>query len=47
VIVSLYQIKDISGQKYEALARLDGGEPLIEIARSYNLSHGTISRLRA
>jgi DNA invertase Pin-like site-specific DNA recombinase len=31
----------------EALRRRDAGEPLTEIARSYNVSHSTISRLRA
>jgi DNA invertase Pin-like site-specific DNA recombinase len=30
----------------EALRRRDAGEPLTEIARSYNVSHSTISRLR-
>ena len=30
----------------EALARREAGEPLTEIARSYNVSHSTISRLR-
>lgn len=35
-----YQIK-------EALQRRDNGEPLREIARSYNVSHSTISRLGA
>jgi DNA invertase Pin-like site-specific DNA recombinase len=34
-------------QKREALARRDGGEPVTEIARSYNVSHSTISRLLA
>jgi DNA invertase Pin-like site-specific DNA recombinase len=34
-------------QKREALARRKGGEPLAEIARSYNVSHSTISRLTA
>jgi DNA invertase Pin-like site-specific DNA recombinase len=34
-------------QKREALARRDSGETLIEIARTYNVSHPTISRLRA
>jgi len=29
----------------EALARRERGEPLIEIGRSYNVSHSTISRL--
>jgi DNA invertase Pin-like site-specific DNA recombinase len=33
-------------QSREALARRDAGEPLTEIARSYNVSHSTISRLR-
>jgi DNA invertase Pin-like site-specific DNA recombinase len=29
----------------EALRRRDNGEPMREIARSYNVSHSTISRL--
>jgi DNA invertase Pin-like site-specific DNA recombinase len=33
-------------QVREALVRREGGEPLTEIARSYNVSHSTISRLR-
>jgi DNA invertase Pin-like site-specific DNA recombinase len=33
-------------QQQEARARKDKGEPLTEIARSYNVSHSTISRLR-
>jgi DNA invertase Pin-like site-specific DNA recombinase len=33
-------------QKQEALTRREAGEPLTEIARSYNVSHSTISRLR-
>jgi DNA invertase Pin-like site-specific DNA recombinase len=32
-------------QMREALARRDAGEPLVEIARSYAVSHSTISRL--
>jgi DNA invertase Pin-like site-specific DNA recombinase len=32
-------------QKREALRRRDAGEPTREIARSYNVSHSTISRL--
>ncbi|MFC5087153.1 recombinase family protein [Microvirga arabica] len=32
-------------QKQEALARREAGEPLTQIARSYNVSHSTISRL--
>lgn len=31
----------------EALARREAGEPLTEIARSYNVSHSTISRLQS
>nr|WP_244470435.1 hypothetical protein [Microvirga vignae] len=27
------------------MARCDAGEPLVEIARSYKVSHSTISRL--
>jgi DNA invertase Pin-like site-specific DNA recombinase len=32
-------------QRQEALERLARGEGLVEIARSYNVSHSTISRL--
>ena len=32
-------------QRREALSRRANGEPLTEIARSYNVSHSTISRL--
>ena len=35
-----------SHQQQEARARRDKGEALTEIARSYNVSHSTISRLR-
>lgn len=34
-------------QRREALLRRDRGEILMDIARSYNVSHSTISRLRA
>jgi DNA invertase Pin-like site-specific DNA recombinase len=34
-------------QRREALERREGGEALTEIARSYNVSHSTISRLKA
>jgi DNA invertase Pin-like site-specific DNA recombinase len=34
-------------QRREAIARPDAGEVLTEIARSYNVSHSTISRLQA
>jgi DNA invertase Pin-like site-specific DNA recombinase len=34
-------------QRAEAIARREVGEVLTEIARSYNVSHSTISRLRA
>jgi DNA invertase Pin-like site-specific DNA recombinase len=34
-------------QQREALARRDSGEPLAEIARSYDVHHSTISRLHA
>ena len=34
-------------QRQEAIKRRDRGEPLREIARSYNVSHPTISRLAA
>jgi DNA invertase Pin-like site-specific DNA recombinase len=33
-------------QRREALARRETGEPLVDIARSYAVSHSTISRLR-
>jgi DNA invertase Pin-like site-specific DNA recombinase len=33
-------------QRREALERRDAGEPVVEIARSYAVSHSTISRLR-
>src|SRR4051794_1273069 len=33
-------------QRQEALARRESGEPVTEIARSYNVSHSTISRLQ-
>jgi DNA invertase Pin-like site-specific DNA recombinase len=32
-------------QRAEALARRDAGETLVDIARSYDVSHSTISRL--
>jgi DNA invertase Pin-like site-specific DNA recombinase len=32
-------------QRREAIARREAGEALVEIARSYNVSHSTISRL--
>jgi IS30 family transposase len=32
-------------QMREALQRREGGEPIREIARTYNVSHSTISRL--
>ena len=34
-------------QVKEATRRRDAGEPMRDIARSYNVSHSTISRLRA
>jgi IS30 family transposase len=34
-------------QRREALERRARGEALTEIARSYNVSHSTISRLKA
>ena len=33
-------------QRREALKRREAGEPVVEIARSYAVSHSTISRLR-
>lgn len=35
-----------SHQQQEAIARRDAGESLVDIVRSYNLSHCTISRRR-
>jgi DNA invertase Pin-like site-specific DNA recombinase len=32
-------------QRQEALARRQSGEPLVDIGRSYGVSHSTISRL--
>ncbi|MFY9952464.1 helix-turn-helix domain-containing protein [Bradyrhizobium sp.] len=32
-------------QRQEALARREAGEALVDIGRSYNVSHSTISRL--
>ncbi len=34
-------------QRQEALTRREAGEALVEIGRSYNVSHSTISRLLA
>jgi len=34
-------------QMKEAIRRRDNGEPMREIARTYNVSHSTISRLQA
>ena len=34
-------------QQKEAIKRRDAGEPTREIARTYNVSHSTISRLAA
>jgi DNA invertase Pin-like site-specific DNA recombinase len=39
------KLKLTKHQRAEALARRDRGEPLVEIARSYDVSHSTISRL--
>jgi DNA invertase Pin-like site-specific DNA recombinase len=41
------KLKLTSHQRQEALARRAAGEPLVDIARSYNVSHSTISRLEA
>jgi hypothetical protein len=32
-------------QRHEAIKRRNAGEPMRDIARSYNVSHSTISRL--
>lgn len=34
-------------QKKEAIRRRDNGEPMRDIARTFNVSHSTISRLTA
>ena len=34
-------------QRQEAIARREAGEALVEIGRSYNVRHSTISRLKA
>jgi DNA invertase Pin-like site-specific DNA recombinase len=39
------KLKLTSHQRSEALARREAGEALVEIGRSYNVSHSTISRL--
>jgi DNA invertase Pin-like site-specific DNA recombinase len=41
------KLKLTSHQRQEAIARRNAGEALVEIARSYNVSHSTISRLAA
>ena len=41
------KLKLTKHQREEALARREAGEGLVEIARSYNVSHSTISRLPA
>jgi DNA invertase Pin-like site-specific DNA recombinase len=33
-------------QKHEAIRRRDAGEPIRDIARTFNVSHSTISRLK-
>jgi hypothetical protein len=32
-------------QRREAIARREAGQPVVDIGRSYNVSHSTISRL--
>jgi DNA invertase Pin-like site-specific DNA recombinase len=39
------KLKLTAHQRQEALARREAGEALVEISRSYNVSHSTISRL--
>jgi DNA invertase Pin-like site-specific DNA recombinase len=39
------KLKLTSHQRQEAIARREAGEALVEIAKSYNVSHSTISRL--
>jgi DNA invertase Pin-like site-specific DNA recombinase len=41
------KLKLTAHQRQEAIARREAGEALVEIARSYNVSHSTISRLPA
>ena len=41
------KLKLTKHQREEALARREAGEALVEIARSYNVSRSTISRLPA
>jgi DNA invertase Pin-like site-specific DNA recombinase len=41
------KLKLTAHQRAEAIARRDAGEALVEIGRSYNVSHSTISRLNA
>jgi IS30 family transposase len=41
------KLKLTAHQRQEAIARRDAGEALTEIARSYAVSHSTISRLMA
>jgi DNA invertase Pin-like site-specific DNA recombinase len=41
------KLKLTKHQREEALARREAGEALVEIGRSYNVSHSTISRLSA
>jgi DNA invertase Pin-like site-specific DNA recombinase len=39
------KLKLTAHQRQEAMARRDAGEALVDIGRSYNVSHSTISRL--
>jgi DNA invertase Pin-like site-specific DNA recombinase len=41
------KLKLTKHQQQEALARREAGEPLVDIGRSFNVSHSTISRLGA
>jgi DNA invertase Pin-like site-specific DNA recombinase len=41
------KLKLTAHQRQEAIARREAGEALVDIARSYNVSHSTISRLGA
>jgi hypothetical protein len=40
------KLKLTAHQRHEAVARRAAGEALVEIGRSYNVSHSTISRPR-
>jgi hypothetical protein len=41
------KLKLTAHQRQEAIARREAGEALVDIGRSYNVSHSTISRLKS